>query len=90
MYNIDKIKANKKLSHKTKCSIKSLKKIVNKGKGAYYSSGSRPNQTPHSWGIARLSSAITGGPASIIDIHLLKNGCHKNSNALKLALKNIK
>jgi len=40
-----------------------LQKIVNKGMGAYYSSGSRPNQTPASWGIARLASAITGGPA---------------------------
>jgi hypothetical protein len=88
LYNVDKIIANKTLSLKTKCKLKSLKKIVNKGKGAYYSSGSRPNQTPHSWGIARLASAITGGPASYIDLHLLKEGCHKNSKSLKLAIKN--
>ena len=35
--------------------------------GAYYSSGSRPNQTPFSWGNARLASVIMGGPARKID-----------------------
>ena len=52
---------------KTGCSIEALKKIVNKGEGAYYSSGSRPNQTSHSWGYARLASAITGGKAAAVD-----------------------
>ena len=85
IYNLDKIKINKSLSKKTGCSIKSLKKIVNKGKGAYYSSGSRPNQTAESWGIARLSSSITGGKSSAIDYNILKEGCKKNSKALKLA-----
>ena len=85
IYNIDKIKVNKELSKKTKCTKKSLKKIIKKGQGAYYSSGSRPNQTPHSWGVARLASAITGGPASKVDYHILKEGCKKNSKALKLA-----
>jgi len=42
---------------------KGVKQIVKKGKGAYYSSGSRPNQIPHSWGYTRLASAITGGNA---------------------------
>ena len=37
--------------------------IIKKGQGAYYSSGSRPNQTPHSWGYARLGSSISGGKA---------------------------
>jgi hypothetical protein len=73
------------LSNKTKCSKKSLQKIINKGMGAYYSSGSRPNQTPHSWGYARLYSAITGGPASAVDHHILQDGCNKDSIALKLA-----
>ena len=35
--------------------------------GAYYSSGSRPNQTPTSWGLARLASVILNGPARRID-----------------------
>ena len=75
----------KKLSKKTHCSEKSLKGIVKKGQGAYYSSGSRPNQTAHSWGYARLYSAITGGPAAKYDKHLLDEGCSKKSKALKLA-----
>ena len=35
--------------------------------GAYYSSGSRPNQTPYSWGMARLYSVIMGGSARRVD-----------------------
>jgi hypothetical protein len=73
------------LAKRSGCNIKTLKKIVNKGMGAYFSSGSRPNQTAHSWGIARLGSSLTGGKSSGIDLNLLKEGCHKNSKALKLA-----
>lgn len=79
LYNVNTIGATPELSRKTGCSISSLKKIINKGMGAYYSSGSRPNQTPHSWGIARLASAITSGNASIVDHDILINGCKKNS-----------
>lgn len=91
LYNIDKdtrLSLNL-LSKKSKCSKKSLKKIINKGKGAYFSSGSRPNQTPYSWGIARLYSALSGGPASKVDIKQLKNGCDKSSKSLKLAQKQV-
>lgn len=42
-------------------------KIIKKGMGAYYSSGSRPNQTPASWGLGRLASVIMGGPSRKID-----------------------
>ena len=41
--------------------------ILSKGRGAYYSGGSRPNQTPSSWAYARLASVLTGGKAKIID-----------------------
>jgi len=85
IYGINKLIINNNLSNKTGCSKKILKKIVNKGMGAYYSSGSRPNQTSKSWGIARLASAITGGPTSKIDFHLLKH-CNKTKKAYKLAL----
>jgi hypothetical protein len=68
--------------------LKTLKKIVNKGKGAYFSSGSRPNQTPESWGLARLASAVSGGKASMVDFNLLEEGCAKDSLALKLARRN--
>lgn len=78
MYGIKQLKINGELVKKTGCSKKILKKIVNKGMGAYYSSGSRPNQTAKSWGMARLASAITGGPASKVDAHLLKQCNRKN------------
>jgi len=87
VYNIpDKTKLNLSLlSRKSKCSKKSLNQIIKKGMGAYYSSGSRPNQTPHSWGYARLYSSLAGGPASKVDMHVLKDGCKKSSKSLKLA-----
>lgn len=40
--------------------INALKEVRRKGMGAYYSSGSRPNQTASSWGTARMYSFITG------------------------------
>jgi hypothetical protein len=85
IYKIKNLNVNKILSKKTGCSIKALNKIVKKGQGAYYSSGSRPNQTPHSWGIARLASSITSGKAAAVDYNILQEGCNKNSKALKLA-----
>ena len=88
MYKINTMNPSATLARKTKCSKRALNDIVKKGKGAYYSSGSRPNQTPHSWGLARLASALTGGPSSCIDLHILKEGCKKTSKALKLAEKN--
>lgn len=87
IYKIDKIVPSKELSKATGCSISSLKKIVNKGQGAYFSSGSRPNQTPQSWGIARLASAITSGKSAIVDYHILKKGCDHKKKAFILANK---
>jgi len=87
IYNIDSINPSALLSKKTNCKLKGLKEIVKKGEGAYYSSGSRPNQTSKSWGIARLASAITGGKSSKIDYHILSKYCSKNSLALKKAIK---
>ena len=48
-------------------SIKGQNLILKKGRGAYYSSGSRPNQTSNSWAYARLASVIMGGPARKVD-----------------------
>ena len=84
------MKVSKELSKKTKCSKATLRKILSKGQGAYFSSGSRPNQTAHSWGVARLASSITGGKASAVDFKLLSKGCSKNSKALRLAKKAYK
>jgi len=61
------------LAKKTGCPLSVLQKIVQKGEGAYYSSGSRPNQTPQSWGLARLASALTNGKASKVDANLLSH-----------------
>ena len=44
-----------------------IDQILSKGQGAYYSAGSRPNQTATSWSLARLASVIIGGPARRID-----------------------
>jgi hypothetical protein len=85
LYGVDTLQPNNKLARATGCSKSALKKIINKGEGAYYSSGSRPNQTPQSWGYARLGSALTGGPSSQIDYHILIKGCSKKSRPLYLA-----
>ena len=87
LYNIENMTPNEELAKKTKCSVEGLEKIVNKGRGAYYSSGSRPNQTAESWGLARLASSLTGGNASIVDYHILKEHCKPSSKAVKLAKK---
>ncbi len=87
MYNIENISPNKELSHKTGCSIDALRKIVSKGEGAYYSSGSRPNQTAQSWGFARLASAITGGKSAAVDYDIIDKGCDHNKKAFILAKK---
>lgn len=85
MYGVNKIGPTRELAKASGCSKTALKKIINKGEGAYYSSGSRPNQTAQSWGIARLASAITAGNAALIDYHILEKGCKPNSKALTLA-----
>ena len=87
MYHVDKIGATNQLVKKTGCSKSALKKIINKGEGAYFSSGSRPNQTAQSWGIARLASALTAGKAGAVDYNILINGCKPGSKGFKMAKK---
>ena len=86
MYKVKNIVPSKALAKASKCSIRGLRRITKKGRGAYYSSGSRPNQTAQSWARARLASALTGGPASKYDYHILKEECKPSSKALKMAL----
>jgi hypothetical protein len=85
MYGVDTIGATAVLARKTGCTRRSLAKIINNGEGAYYSSGSRPNQTAQSWGVARLASAITAGKAAAVDFSILETGCRPGSKALTLA-----
>jgi hypothetical protein len=86
IYKVEKMSIPE-LADKTLCKSSALKKIIQKGQGAYYSSGSRPNQTAHSWGIARLASSITGGKSAAVDYKILEEGCDMESEALMLAKK---
>ena len=90
IYNIQNITPNKELSRKTGCSLSALKQIVKKGEGAYFSSGSRPNQTAQSWGLARLASYITAGKSAAVDFNILEKGCQHNKKAFILAKKSRK
>ena len=85
IYNITNVAPNKELAMKTGCTIGALRKIVSKGEGAYYSSGSRPNQTPQSWGIARLASSLTAGKSAAVDYEIIKKGCNHKNRAFILA-----
>ena len=85
IYKVDKIDATNELARATGCSKATLSEIIRKGEGAYFSSGSRPNQTPQSWGKARLASVITSGKAAAVDFYILKKGCKPGSKALRLA-----
>jgi hypothetical protein len=87
IYKVDNIAPTKELALKTGCKIEVLNKIVNKGEGAYFSSGSRPNQTAQSWGLARLASALTSGKAAAVDYKIISEGCDHKKKAFILANK---
>ena len=90
IYDIQNITPNKELAQKTGCKLSALQQIVKKGEGAYYSSGSRPNQTPQSWGLARLASSITSGKAAAVDYDIIEKGCNHKKKAFILANKSRK
>lgn len=90
IYNVENVAPTEELAQKTGCTISVLNEIVRKGEGAYYSSGSRPNQTPQSWGLARLASSITGGKAAAVDYNIIKEGCNHRKKAFILANKSRK
>ena len=52
--------------------FKAIDEVFKKGEGAYYSAGSRPNQTPQSWAYARVYSYILGGNARKTDSAITK------------------
>jgi hypothetical protein len=85
LYGVPSMAPTPTLAKATGCRQSALKKIIKKGEGAFYSSGSRPNQTPQSWAYARLGSSLTGGPSSQVDYKILEKGCSKKSKPLKLA-----
>jgi len=47
-----------------------IDKILSKGRGAYYSAGSRPNVSAEQWARARLASVIMNGGARKVDIKI--------------------
>jgi len=51
---------------------KGIDEIMSKGRAAYFTSGSRPNQTPTSWALARLASVIMNGKARKVDEKIWK------------------
>lgn len=55
------------IAKRLKVPKKGLEEIIQKGKAAYYNSGSRPNQTAFSWSQARLYSVLFGGASRAID-----------------------
>ena len=65
-------KTLKQISDVTGIPKGALSAVKKKGMGAYYSSGSRPNQTAESWGLARMYSYILGGPTRKVDNHITK------------------
>jgi hypothetical protein len=85
IYHVNHIGATPALAKASGCSQSALRQIIRKGKGAYFSSGSRPNQTAQSWGVARLASTLTSGKAAVVDYSILEKGCRPNSPALRRA-----
>ncbi len=63
--------SNKKFINDNLLSYKGQTLIKDKAMGAYFSSGSRPNQTPESWALARLGSSLLGGKAQKLDKAIL-------------------
>ncbi len=53
--------------YKNIISKEGVDQILAKGHAAYYTSGSRPNTTPHAWKYARLASVILGRAARKVD-----------------------
>lgn len=90
LYHVDKIYPNAELSRETGCSVAGLKQIVRKGEGAYFSSGSRPNQTAQSWGLARLASAISAGKSAAVDFGIIEKECDHTKTAYRLAKQAVK
>ena len=65
-------RSKKNIAKVTGIPFKAVNAVFKKGEGAYYSSGSRPGQSPQSCAYARLYSYILGGPARKVDSDITK------------------
>jgi|TARA_R110001592_G_scaffold51823_1_gene159234 hypothetical protein len=72
-FNKDESHSIKEIAKLSNIKYKNALKIVEKGRGAFYSVGaSRPNMTATSWGISRLYASVSKGSKSAkIDKDLL-------------------
>tara|TARA_Y100000389_G_scaffold189296_1_gene212869 strand:- start:471 stop:926 length:456 start_codon:yes stop_codon:yes gene_type:complete len=70
--NLDGGKSLKNISSVTGIDVKAITAVHKKGMGAYFNGGSRPNQTPDSWGRARVYSYIMGGNTRKVDAEITK------------------
>ena len=59
--------ALKNKAKKSRAPLGALKAVYRKGLGAFYTSGSRPGQSPHAWAMARVNSFLKGGKARQVD-----------------------
>jgi hypothetical protein len=85
MYGVRSMTHTKKLAEATDAQA-ALKKIINKGEGRITRRvETEPNR--RSWGLARLASSITGGPAAKVDFHIIDESCDHDKPAHKLAVK---
>tara|TARA_R100001079_G_scaffold109570_2_gene82714 strand:+ start:604 stop:1065 length:462 start_codon:yes stop_codon:yes gene_type:complete len=74
----------KKYAKSSGKSESTLKKVYKRGQGAYFSSGSRPGQSSHSWGCGRVRSFATGkGGARKADADLLGKKKKKRTKKAK-------
>tara|TARA_Y100000004_G_scaffold161202_1_gene189130 strand:+ start:485 stop:886 length:402 start_codon:yes stop_codon:yes gene_type:complete len=53
--------------HKNLMKPEGVRQIMDKGRAAYFTSGSRPETTPEAWALGRLASTLLGGPARKVD-----------------------
>ena len=80
----------KDVSKVTGLPISALNKVIKKGMGAYYSSGSRPNQNAHSWAYARLASTLLKHNSYRVDKHIIDEVGGKIKQPPKRKCKSIK
>lgn len=64
--------ALRKKAAKSRFTAAQLRKVYNRGLGAYASSGSRKGMTSHQWAMARVNSFLRGGPARKVDMPMFR------------------
>ena len=81
----------KKYAKSSGKSTSTLNKVYKRGQGAFFSSGSRPGQSSHSWGCGRVRSFATGkGGARKADSDLLGKKKKKKAAAYGGEIKMMK